>query len=143
MEHPGRANEDKDAAYRSAIRAGARGALELYAITGSGHMLFPGERGGRHMALDTIRRALEHMGYKGRMTGHGFRGIASTLLHEHEFDHQHIELQLAHTKRDVVSAAYNHALYLKQRAAMMQWYADHLAELQRGKIISIRGEVAG
>jgi len=83
------------------------------------------------------------MGYKGRMTGHGFRGIASTLLHEHEFDHQHIELQLAHTKRDVVSAAYNHALYLKQRAAMMQWYADHLAELQRGKIISIRGEVAG
>ena len=61
------------------------------AITGSGHMLFPGERGGRHMALDTIRRALEHMGYKGRMTGHGFRGIASTLLHEHEFDHQHIE----------------------------------------------------
>ena len=54
------------------------------------------------------------------MTGHGFRGVESTLPHEMGFDHAHIELQLAHQERDEVSAAYNHATYLKQRANMMQ-----------------------
>jgi hypothetical protein len=46
------------------------------------------------MSNNTILKALERMGYKGRMTGHGFRGVASTLLHEMGFDHAHIELQL-------------------------------------------------
>ena len=59
----------------------------------------------------------------GSMTGHGFRGVASTLLHEQGFDHEHIELQLAHQKRDQTSAAYNHALHLPARAAMMQHWA--------------------
>lgn len=61
-----------------------------------------------------------------RMTGHGFRGIASTVLHEHGYPHEHIELQLAHQARNAVSAAYHYALYLEQRAAMMQWWADYL-----------------
>ena len=69
---------------------------------------------------------LESMGYKGRQTGHGFRGLASTLLHEQGYAHEHIELQLAHARRDAVSAAYNHALYLQPRARMMQDWADHL-----------------
>jgi integrase len=66
------------------------------------------------------------MGYKGRMTGHGFRGLASTILHEQGYSHDHIELQLAHTPRNEVSAAYNHALYLEPRARMMQDWADFL-----------------
>jgi integrase len=86
-------------------------------------------------------KALERMGYKGRMTGHGFRGIASTILHEQGFDHQHIELQLAHAPRNAVSASYNHALYLAQRTKMMQAWAEHLEKLQK-KVIPIRGEVA-
>jgi hypothetical protein len=72
------------------------------------------------------------MGYKGLMTGHGFRGIASTALHEQGFDHKHIELQLAHAERNQVSASYNHALYLKQRVAMMQHWADYLDTLKSG-----------
>ena len=72
------------------------------------------------------------MGYKGKMTGHGFRGIASTALHEQGYDHMHIELQLAHQERDLTSAAYNHALYLKQRTIMMQTWADYLDELKAG-----------
>jgi len=78
------------------------------------------------------------MGYKGRMTGHGFRGLASTILHEQGFDHAHIELQLAHQERNAVSAAYNHALYLKQRAKMMQWWANHLDENLAGNVFLIR-----
>jgi integrase len=80
------------------------------------------------------------MGYKGRMTGHGFRGLASIILHEQGFDLQHIELQLAHAPRNAVNAAYNHALYLKPRATMMQKWADYLEKMQRGgKVLAFRG----
>ena len=75
-------------------------------------LLFPSERmDDKTMSNNTILFALYRMGYHSRMTGHGFRGIASTILHERGYNHDHIELQLAHSKRDVVSASYNHALY--------------------------------
>jgi hypothetical protein len=63
------------------------------------------------------------MGYHSRITGHGFRGLASTVLHEQGFEHARIELQFAHQERDAISGAYNYATYLPQRKKMMQWYA--------------------
>lgn len=73
------------------------------------------------------------------MTGHGFRGIASTILHELEYRHDIIELQLAHQERNQVSAAYNFATYLPQRRKMMQDWADHLEHLRQGaKIIPLK-----
>jgi integrase len=81
---------------------------------------------------NTLLFALYRMGYRGRMTGHGFRGGASTILHEQGWPHEHIELQLAHQERNAVSAAYNHALYLKPRAEMMQAWADHMDALRKG-----------
>lgn len=102
----------------------------LHLVTGGTDWLFPSQNYGKsHMSNNTILKALDRMGYKGRMTGHGFRGIASTALHEQGFDHQHIELQLAHSQRNAVSAAYNHALYLQQRTDMMQAWADFLDKL--------------
>jgi integrase len=80
------------------------------------------------------------MGYKGRMTGHGFRGVASTTLHEQGFDHAHIELQLAHQERNAVSAAYNHATYLKQRTRMMQKWADYLDDQLAGNVVAFRAK---
>jgi integrase len=83
------------------------------------------------------------MGYQGRQTGHGFRGIASTILHEQGYEHAHIELQLAHTQRNSVSASYNHALYLEGRARMMQAWADYLEQTQRGgKALAFRAGTA-
>ena len=111
----------------------------LHTVTGGRELLFPGERDhDKCMSNNTILKALERMGYKGQMTGHGFRGIASTVLHEHGFDHAHIELQLAHTERNEVSAAYNHALYLPQRAAMMAWWGTYLEGLTRGNVLPLR-----
>ena len=111
----------------------------LHEVTGGRSLLFPGERDhDKSMSNNTILKALERMGYKGRMTGHGFRGIASTILHEQGFDHAHIELQLAHQERNAVSAAYNHALYLKQRAAMMQAWGDYLEGLTRENVMPLR-----
>ena len=95
--------------------------------------VFPGERNHeRPMSNNTILGALERLGYKHRMTGHGFRGVASTLLHEMSFPHAHIELQLAHQERNAVSASYNHATYLPERRRMMQAWADHLDALRTG-----------
>jgi hypothetical protein len=48
------------------------------------------------------------------------------MLNENDFNEEHVDLQLAHMKRNKVSAAYNHAKYLKQRTEMMQWWADYL-----------------
>ena len=99
----------------------------LKTVSGHSALLFPGERDHeKPMSNNTILKALERMGYKHRMTGHGFRGIASTVLHEMGFDHAHIELQLAHQERNKVSASYNHATYLPQRAKMMQQWSDYL-----------------
>lgn len=105
----------------------------LHSLTGSGEYLFPGDRStAQPMSNNTILKALERMGYKGRMTGHGFRGLASTILHERGYNHEHIELQLAHAPRNAVSAAYNHALYLEPRAKLMQDWADYLEQTRRG-----------
>lgn len=115
----------------------------LQTVTGDRELLFPGERDhSKQMSNNTILKALERMGYKGRMTGHGFRGIASTVLHEHGFDHAHIELQLAHMERNAVSASYNHALYLPQRAKIMAWWGDYLDGLTRSNVLVLRSLAA-
>jgi integrase len=96
--------------------------------------VFPGDvPSGKPMSNNTILYALYRMGYHGRMTGHGFRGVALTFLHEQGWPHEQIELQLAHQERDDTSAAYNHALYLDGRAKMMQAWADHLDALRQQK----------
>ncbi len=105
----------------------------LYTISGQRALLFPGERDhGKPMSNNTILMALRRMGYQGRMTGHGWRGVASTILHERGFKHEWIELQLAHQKRDAISAAYDHATYLADRTKMMTWWANHLDKLRQG-----------
>jgi len=115
----------------------------LQLVSGRSKLLFPGERGHQKpMSNNTILGALDRMGYKGRMTGHGFRGVASTLLHEMGFDHAHIELQLAHQERNQVSAAYNHAVYLKQRSVMMQRWGDYLDSCVTGKVLQLQRAVA-
>ena len=116
----------------------------LRQLTGSNNLVFPGDRNpSKPMSNNTILKALERMGYKGAMTGHGFRGLASTILHEQGYQHEHIELQLAHTPRNAVSAAYNHALHLEARAKMMRDWANFLELTQRSvKVLPIRGRLA-
>lgn len=76
---------------------------------------------------NTFLFALYRLGYKGRMTGHGFRSLASTVLNElSPFSRDVIERQLAHKETDLVRAAYNRAEYLPQRIELMNWWSDWL-----------------
>lgn len=107
---------------------------EIQAVTGKGRYVFPGERTAtRPMSENTINAALRRLGYaKDEMTGHGFRSMASTMLHELGHSHAVIERQLAHGERNKVSAAYNYAEYLPERRVMMQKWADYLEKLKTG-----------
>jgi integrase len=98
----------------------------LQVISGQSDLLFPGDRDPKKsMSNNTILKALERIGYKGKMTGHGFRGLASTALYERQFPSDHIELQLAHV-RGKVRGAYDHSRQLPQRRVMMEFWANHL-----------------
>lgn len=69
---------------------------------------------------------LKRIGYDGKATGHGFRHTMSTILHEQGFNSEWLDLQLAHVDKNSIRGTYNHALYLDNRRAMMQWYADYI-----------------
>jgi len=84
------------------------------------------------MSEAAINAALNRMGYdtKTQITGHGFRAMARTILHERlDIDPNIIEHQLAHRVPDSLGQAYNRTKFIKQRKAMMQLWADYLANL--------------
>ncbi|MGM8898448.1 MULTISPECIES: tyrosine-type recombinase/integrase [unclassified Psychrobacter] len=83
----------------------------------------------RPYSQNAFINALYQMGYKYKMTGHGFRGLASTTLHEQGFMHEAIELQLAHEQESKISRAYNGAQHLDYRKDMMNKWADYLSKL--------------
>ena len=114
---------------------------ELQPLARGGKYLFPSLRTrDRPMSDNTINAALRRMGYTSEeQTGHGFRSMASTLLNEQGFPPDVIELQLAHTERNKVRAAYNKAQRLPERRKMMQAWADYLDGLcAGGNVVPLR-----
>lgn len=103
---------------------------ELRVVTGSARYLFPGARStARPISDNTINAALRRLGYdKTAMTGHGFRHMASTLLHEMGWNKDAIERQLSH-KEPGVAGVYNKSEHLPERRKMMQAWADYLDQL--------------
>jgi integrase len=108
---------------------------ELHPLSGHREHVFPGREPSKPMSDAAINAALRRMGYdtKTEITGHGFRAMARTLLHEElGFPPEAIEHQLAHKVPDTLGAAYNRTKFLKQRTAMMQAWADYLDKLKVG-----------
>lgn len=101
---------------------------ELKALTGEKALVLDSPlRPGHQLSENTFLFALYRLGYRGKMTVHGFRALASTVLNEKSgFEHDVIERQLHHKEVDAVRAAYNRAQYLPARREMMQWWADWL-----------------
>lgn len=105
---------------------------ELRAIGGGSRYVFPGRNPDKPISNNTMLFALYRLGYKGKMTGHGFRAVASTILNEAGFSGDVIERQLAHCERDEIRGAYNRAEYLADRRVMMQQWADMLDAFAKG-----------
>lgn len=106
----------------------------LRPLTGHGKYIFPSIRtaatGSVPMSENTIAAALRRLGFaQDEMSAHGFRSMASTILHEQGWPSDAIERQLAHVEGNAVKAAYNHAEYLPERRKMMQAWSDWLDSL--------------
>jgi integrase len=101
---------------------------ELYSYTGGGSLLFPNQRDpARPISNNTFLKALERMGYKGDMTGHGFRTLAmSTLKEKLHYRHEVVDRQLSHAQKDKQESAYDRAKYQEERKEMLQAWADYL-----------------
>lgn len=89
--------------------------------------VFPGEKAGMTISSNTMIYACYRMGYLGRQTIHGFRGLGSTWANEAEcYRPDWIEMALAHEDENEVRGAYNSALYLTPRRRMLQEWADEI-----------------
>lgn len=107
---------------------------ELKKLAGDSPYVLPGRTPSKPISNNTMLFALYRLGYRGKMTGHGFRAVASTALNEsNKFESTWIERQLAHVPANEVESAYNRALYLPFRTAMMYWWADHIDSLMVSK----------
>lgn len=96
---------------------------------GSDYVFPAAHRIDRAMSENAVLYLLYRIGYKGRMTGHGFRTVASTWANEHGYSPDAIERQLAHAPDDKVRAAYNRAEHLPERRKMLTAWADWLDSL--------------
>lgn len=121
--------------------------IELQAATGKRAWVFPHpRRDDRPASENAILYALSALGYSGRMSGHGFRHLFSTIANESELHKSDvIEAALAHGDEDVIRGRYNHATYTNARRRLANWYADELARLEAGtaaKVVHIHQTAA-
>ncbi|QLJ63874.1 tyrosine-type recombinase/integrase [Serratia marcescens] len=111
----------------------------LKPITGMYPLVFIGRNDRtKPISKESVNQVIELLGYKGRLTGHGFRHTMSTILHEQGFNSAWIETQLAHVDKNAIRGTYNHAHYLEGRREMMQWYGDYIESMSKGEMI-LRG----
>jgi integrase len=104
---------------------------ELENITGDYDFVFQSPiRPNKPISENALLDALYGLGYRHKMTVHGFRSLASTVLNEQSPFHEDvIERQLAHKESDAVRAAYNRAEYLDERIELMNWYSNWVCAL--------------
>lgn len=107
-------------------------------LSGERELVFPSPYyPGKPLSENTLNSALARMGYKGLATAHGFRALFSTVANESGHSPDVIERQLAHAERNAVRAAYHRSTYLKDRAQLMQWWADYLDGRRSGKVVPL------
>jgi integrase len=118
---------------------------DLFPLTGHlpGGWVFPGGRSPmQHLSNAAINAAYRRLGIDTReeLTGHGWRAVARTLLHEKlGFPAEAIEHQLAHRVPDALGKAYNRTKFAEARRKMMQAWADYLDRLRAGaEIVPLR-----
>jgi integrase len=110
---------------------------QLQKLCAGSRFVLPGRNADKPISSNTLLFALYRLGYKGKMTGHGFRAVASSALNEAGYRPDVIERQLAHKEPNKVRAAYNRTEYLSERRAMMQQWAD-MVDARTAKVVPIK-----
>jgi integrase len=111
------------------------------------NLVFPSQfKVKKPMSENTVRIALQKLGFKDRMTAHGFRALARTTIREKlNYDPDIIECQLAHKAAGALGEAYNRAQFIKQRTIMMQDWSDYIDQVgSQGQILQCKNKkIAG
>jgi integrase len=112
----------------------------LHPITGEGEYVFPNRNtSGAVISENTMLKIIESIGYKGKMTGHGFRSLARSALGEMGYRWEVLEAMLSHAIPNQTAAAYIRTTYFEERRVVMQQWADYLDKIEAGaEIIPIR-----
>ncbi len=132
--------------------------VEILKALPRGRWLFPHPtKADRPCSENAILYALAAIGYRGRMSGHGFRSLFSTLANASRLhDADIIEAALAHGDPDRIRETYNKASRIEQHKAIVDlygdarrklanWYAAELARLEAGataKVTELRPATA-
>jgi integrase len=107
----------------------------LKPLNGTRIYLFPSDhKPNCHANTSTANVALKRMGFQGRQTAHGLRGLARTTLSDMGFNHEALEACLSHKVGSQVSQAYNHSTYMSQRVKIMEWWSKHIETASNGNI---------
>ncbi len=110
----------------------------MQAVSGGGVLVFPSPfYPSKQLSDSTFNSALARMGYKSTATAHGFRALFSTVANECGWNPDVIERQLAHAEKNEVRAAYHRSTYMKDREALMQWWADYLDGRKAGNVVKM------
>ncbi len=97
--------------------------------------VFPAYHNNRiSISENALGQALRRLGFDSKkMTAHGFRASASSLLNESGlWNPDAIERALAHGDSSAVRGAYHRSQYWDERKKMLQWWSDHLDQLKAG-----------
>ena len=114
---------------------------DVFALTGHGAYVFPSIfRGGVPMGDVTLNHFFNRLDFGvPEFSPHGTRGTAATLLREHGFGRDVVELLLAHSEKNATVAAYSHMELAPERRRALQFLADRVEKLAAGaEVIPLR-----
>jgi integrase len=109
-----------------------------YALTGDGRWAFTtSSKLGVPISAATMTHFFKRLkDVPGDFTPHGLRGTGATILREHGFRRDVVELLLAHTEKGVAGAYHHHELVDERREAL-QFYADLIDKLAASEKVSV------
>ena len=112
----------------------------LMPITSQGEYVFPNRNySGKVISENTVLKIIETIGYKSKMTGHGFRSLARTVLGDMGHRWEVLEAMLSHALTNQTAAAYVRTSYFEERRGIMQQWADYLDKAEAGaQVIPLR-----
>ncbi|KYK46065.1 integrase [Bradyrhizobium liaoningense] len=110
---------------------------DVWSLNEEHELVFPSLRSHKKpLSENAFNAVLRNMGYpQEKVTAHGFRSTASTVLNGRGFDADVIEAALAHQDQNEIRRIYNRARYMPERVELLQCWADLLDIFKKQKVV--------